>query len=133
MSLLCINKKAVFKFISTTSTLPAFFKISSRTFLSYNIQPSIKLLNKKFNKMIRVRLNETEQKVNISLKCLVNADTEREFNLNRSLDEPISATFQKLYSNFIKQVKSKDARSNKKLKVANKNSLFFTILYLRHI
>jgi hypothetical protein len=133
MSLLCINKKAVFKFISTTSTLPAFFKISSRTIHSYNIQPSIKLLNKKFNKMIRVRLNETEQKVNISLKCLVNADTEREFNLNRSLDEPISATFQKLYSNFIKQVKSKDARSNKKLKVANKNSLFFTILYLRHI
>ncbi len=133
MSLLCINKKAVFKFISTTSTLPAFFKISSRTFLSYNIQPSIKLLNKKFNKMIRVRLNETEQKVNISLKCLVNADTEREFNLNRSLDEPISATFQKLYSNFIKQVKSKDARSNKKLKVAYKNSLFLTILYLRHV
>ncbi len=83
--------------------------------------------------MIRVRLNETEQKVNISLKCLVNADTEREFNLNRSLDEPISATFQKLYSNFIKQVKSKDARSNKKLKVAYKNSLFLTILYLRHV
>ena len=67
--------------------------------------------------MIRVRLNETEQRVSISLKCLIQTDQTREFNLNRSLDEPILATFQKLYSNFLKQAKSKDAKSSKKLKV----------------
>jgi hypothetical protein len=74
-------------------------------------------LNKKFTTMIRVRLNETEKKVSISLRCKVTDTLERDFNLNRSMDEPISSTFQKLYANYEKQVRIKDSRSTKKQKV----------------
>ena len=68
--------------------------------------------------MIRIRLNETEKLVNISVTCKITESIEKQFNLNRSLDEPISATFQKLYTNFLKQVNAKDSKSNKKMKVS---------------
>ncbi len=123
--MLGVSKILIYKLIKKTTTTQSFLTFPFRVVHSKSNQLSIKLLNKKFDKMIRVKLNETEQKVNISLKCLINADTEREFNLNRPLDEPISATFQKLYSNFVKQVKSKDSKSNKKLKVKIKTSFLF--------
>ena len=65
---------------------------------------TLRHINKKFDQMIRIRINEKEKKVSLSLRCQMAESVEREFNLNRSLDEPISATFQKLYSNFSKQL-----------------------------
>lgn len=79
---------------------------------------SSRLINRRLNKMIRIRLNETEKLVNISVTCKITESIEKQFNLNRSLDEPISATFQKLYTNFLKQVNAKDSKSNKKMKVS---------------
>ena len=77
---------------------------------------TLRHINKKFDQMIRIRINEKEKKVSLSLRCQMAETVEREFNLNRSLDEPISATFQKLYSNFSKQLNLKAPKSNKKLK-----------------
>lgn len=78
----------------------------------------VRNLNKDFEKMIRVKYLDKEKKVSLSLKCKITEKSEREFNLNRDLNEPILATFQKLYANYAKQCATKMARSNaaKKLK-----------------
>ncbi len=74
----------------------------------------IKLLNKNFDKMIMIRF-DNDSKVSISVKCQITPDVEREFNLNRNVDEPIKATFEKLYANYSKQITNK-SKPNKKLK-----------------
>ena len=71
-------------------------------------------LNKPLDTMIRVRLNKAEQQVNISVKCEIAPSLQKEFNLNRSLDEPISITFQKLFAHFSKHNKIKNSSSNRK-------------------
>lgn len=109
--------KKTFSFILSNQTKNS-FKLTKITFVRhFSSETSIvRQLNKKFNTMIRVRLNEVEKKVSISLRCKITDTMERDFNLNRSMDEPISATFQKLYANYEKQVRIKDNRSNKKQK-----------------
>jgi hypothetical protein len=66
--------------------------------------------------MIRIRFEPNTGRVAISVTCKITEDSEREFNLSRSRDEPISATFQKLYANFTKQLTAKQNKANKKNK-----------------
>lgn len=106
-----------FHFLFNTNNRPIFLKLSREL-------SSSKLINRRLNKMIRIRLNETEKIVNISVTCKITESIEKQFNLNRSMDEPISATFQKLFTNFMKQVNSKESKSNKKLKVLISNQTF---------
>lgn len=77
---------------------------------------TLKIHNKKFDKMIRIKFNQKESRVLISLKCKIDENSEREFNLNRSMDEEIGVTFEKLYSNYLKQVTQKLNNANKKQK-----------------
>ena len=97
------------------------FKILIKNFICLNLTRSsskltktLELVNHKFKKMLMVRF-ENDNKVSISLKCQLTPTTEREFNLNRNKDEPIRATFSKLYSNYAKQMTNK-TKQNKKLK-----------------
>lgn len=78
-------------------------------------------LNKDLEKMLRVKYLDKDNKVSLSLKCKITEKSEREFNLNRDLNEPLLATFQKLYSNYAKHYVSKMA-SNKKLKTSASSS-----------
>lgn len=107
---------------------------------------SVRALNRKFDQMIRIKFNDNENRVSISLRCkLINnndqdaAETaasvassssssptviaEREFNLNRSQDEEIGTTFQKLYANYQKFANFK---SNKVAAKKQKTSIFKT-------
>jgi hypothetical protein len=73
--------------------------------------------------MIRVRFDHGANKIAISLKCKVTEDSEREFNLNRDLDEPISATFHKLHANFSKQLSIRKQRAAKKMKKSGEDAI----------
>lgn len=84
------------------------------TYQNRSISNNLQLLNTKFKKMIMIRF-ENDNKVSISVKCQLTPTTEREFNLNRNKDESIGTTFNKLYSNYTKQLSNK-TKSNKKLK-----------------
>jgi hypothetical protein len=90
----------------------------SRTLISKKTSSLTCKFNKKFERMIRVRFDHGANKIAISLKCKVTEESEREFNLNRDLDEPISATFQKLHANFSKQLSIRKQRVAKKMKKA---------------
>lgn len=101
---------------------------------------SIRAFNRKFDHMIRIKFNNDENRVSISLRCKLvnnnNNDTnnnnnnessmtavganvaEREFNLNRSQDEEIGTTFQKLYANFQKFTTNKTNKLVKKQKTS---------------
>lgn len=78
------------------------------------------LVNKKFDKMIRVRLNEKDKRLAISLKCKINENVEKEINLNRSYDEALASTFERLYSTFSKHC---SGGKNKKLKKESESTI----------
>jgi hypothetical protein len=95
----------------------------TRTFISKKTSSITYTFNKEFEKMIRVRFDHGANKIAISLKCKVTDDSEREFNLNRDLDEPISATFHKLHANFTKQLSIRKQRAAKKMKKSGEDAI----------
>ncbi|CAF0767148.1 unnamed protein product [Brachionus calyciflorus] len=66
--------------------------------------------------MIRVRLDDKEKRVSISVKCKINDVLEKELNLNRVYDEALGSTFERLYASFTKH---SSGGKNKKLKKEN--------------
>ena len=75
----------------------------------------LRQLNRKFDQMIRVKYVEEENRVAIALRCKLDENAEREFNLNRSQDEEIGATFEKLYANYQKHAMPKQHKKQKML------------------
>lgn len=107
---------------------------------------NLRAFNKKFDKMIRVKFNDEENRVLISLRCklmppvsaqdgqeavaaaaVAAAVAEREFNLNRSQDEEIGATFEKLYANFQKFASPKMNKLAKKQKTSRMKKFIISI------
>ena len=84
------------------------YKLNNKSkFYAYNL---------KFEKMISIRYNEKTEKINLALKVNVPNSKEREFTLNRNLDEELGNTLQRLYSTYIKQVNIALNKANKKMK-----------------
>ena len=81
----------------------------------------IHLHNSHFKNMILIKYDEKAEKLGLTLKCKVGENHEREFNLNRNLDEEIGATFAKLYTNYTKQVAAKGNKSKKLKTNENEN------------
>jgi hypothetical protein len=67
--------------------------------------------------MIRVKFDNQLNRISISFLCKLSETKEREFNLNRDLDESLGATFEKLYANYNKHAEKK----SKKVKKSNDN------------
>jgi hypothetical protein len=76
-----------------------------------------------FDSVVRVRIDQKENRAAISVKCKINETLTKELNLNRELDEEILATFQKLYSNYTKHasLSALKAVQHKKLKKDDSN------------
>lgn len=81
----------------------------------------LRQLNNRFDDMIRINFDEAEKRVLIALRCKIEGKTEREFHLNRSEDEVIGTTFEKLYANYLKHAMPKMQKAVKKQK-ANSNT-----------
>lgn len=80
---------------------------------NHHTKPSnaLKQLNKKFANMIRVKFDAKENRVSLSFRCKLTETTEREFNLNRDVEETLASTFEKFYSNYTKHVDYKTKKS----------------------
>ena len=68
--------------------------------------------------MLHIRFDRKADTVNLSVKVQMTPSVEREFNMLRSVDEPLAVTFQKLYANYSKQLSLLVSKSNKKAKSA---------------
>lgn len=79
--------------------------------------------NKRFDTMISVRINEKTEKINLTLKCIITNNNEREFSLNRSLDEELGNTLQRLHSSYLKQLNTAIHKANKKFKTNGPNNV----------
>ena len=139
-SILTLVRKSTNKNYANFVAQQVFLQIRRSKFKSSN---RLRVLNKKFDQMIRVKFNDEENRVLISLRCkllnscndegqtegsLAAALVERDFNLNRSQDEEIGATFEKLYANFQKfagQKINKLAKKQKTLKESKNPELIF--------
>jgi hypothetical protein len=101
-----------------------FFKKAQTNFSTFSKSLLLKLnknskfyeYNSRFDKMISIRYNEKTEKINLALKVLVHNNNEREFTLNRNLDEELGNTLQRLYASYTKQLNVALNKANKKLK-----------------
>lgn len=64
--------------------------------------------------MFSIRYDYEKKIAEITFSYLLNENKEREFNLNRSFDEPLSRTFEKLTSNLTKQINITQKRRTKR-------------------
>jgi hypothetical protein len=103
-----------------TSNSVAFGRLCSR-FLASNHRNNPK--NRMFDNIVRVRIDQKENRAAISVRCKINENSIKELNLNRELNEEISATFQKLYANYAKHVSlsAHKTAQHKKLKKDDSN------------
>lgn len=106
-------KKNLMKLLQNSSINFVLFNLSQKQ-LIFKSRFASNLVNKKFDKMIRVRLNEKEKRLAISLKCKIYENVEKEINLNRSYDESLASTFERLYSTFSKHCSGGKSKKLKK-------------------
>ena len=77
--------------------------------------------NKRFTQMITIRYNEKTEKIAVALKCTV-FNHEREFTLNRDLDEELGSTLQRLHASYTKHLSTVLHKMNKRLKKSEPDS-----------
>lgn len=90
---------------------------SSRNYIStrvYRGSSNLIRLNKMYDNVVRVRIDEKQSKAAISLRCRFDNNVEKEINLSRDLSEELSSTLQRLYANYSKHLQK--AGSSKKMK-----------------